>query len=141
MNEKVSVQTVLLVDDDPEALAAGCIAIGARYPVLTASSGEEALRVARKTKPTVIVLDVMMPGGKNGFTVFHELKEDPDTRDIPVIFLTSVNRSTHLAFGPDELERQLGCRPAAFIEKPISSDELVHVVAGVIGDHGGCLVR
>ena len=129
------VRTVLVVDDDPEELALTCKTLGSRYPVLAATTGEGALRTVRSAQPSVIVLDIMMPGGKNGFAVFHELQGDPVTRDIPVIFLTNVNQSTGLSFGPAELRRYLGKEPAAFLEKPVSASELLFNVAKLM-DHG-----
>ena len=128
---------VLVVDDDPEELASTCRALGSRYPVLAATSGEGALRTARSAPPSVIFLDVMMPGGKDGFAVFHELQSDPVTRDIPVIFLTNVNHATGLPFGSKELGKYLGTEPAGFLEKPASANQLLFSVANLI-DRGEC---
>lgn len=128
--------TVLLVDDDPNSLAAGSRAIGSRYPVMTAMSGEEALRLAQQTQPTVIVLDVMLQGQTNGLAVFRELRARSATRDIPVVFLTGGNRAMALSFSADELERHLGHRPAASIEKPVASETLLQTVADAVACHG-----
>lgn len=130
-NSKDEVLTALVVEDDPEQLASDCKALGMRFLVLAATCGEDALRIARNAQPTVIVLDVMMPGGKDGFTVFRELHDDPATRGIPVIFLTAVNRATGLCFGPREIHRHLGAEPAAFLEKPVSADQLRRAVTEV----------
>ena len=120
---------VLVVDDDPVALAADCkILGGAEFAVLTATCGDDALRVARSARPAVIVLDVMLPGGKDGFTIFRELRGDPVTQSIPVIFLTGVNQATDLAFGAREIGRYLGTEPAAFLEKPVSAELLLRAI-------------
>jgi len=58
------------------------------YNVVTASDGKEALEKVAREQPDLVVLDVMMPF-LDGFEVLHELKKDPDTRDIPVIMLTA----------------------------------------------------
>ncbi len=121
--------TVLVVDDDPEELASTCEVLGSRYPVLTVTSGEDALRVARQVRPSAIVLDVMMAGGKDGFTTFHELQQDPATRHIPVVFLTNVGKAAGLPFGSAELGKYLGGTPAAFLEKPVSTEKLLRAVA------------
>lgn len=123
---------VLVVDDDPEALAFACKALGAISTVLAATCATDAIRMARESRPHVIVLDVIMQGGDNGFAILRELNADPLTRDIPVIFLTSVNEATGLAFGPEELHRYLGKEPAAFLEKPVSPDRLVAEVTRVM---------
>ncbi len=124
--------TVLVVDDDSDELAAACKALGARHPVMAATSGDDALRAARATVPAVIVLDVMLAGGKDGFTVFRELQRDPVTRGIPVIFLTNVARATGLPFGPEAIETYLAARPAAFLEKPVPAERLLQTVARVL---------
>lgn len=60
-----------------------------KYEVITASDGEEGLEKARATKPTIILLDVMMPK-MNGMQVLEKLKADPDTKHIPVIILSNL---------------------------------------------------
>lgn len=137
MTKDAHTPTVLVVDDDCEELALTCKVLGAHYPVLAATSGEDALRTARETIPCVIVLDVMMSGGKDGFATFHELQTDPATRNIPVIFLTNVGKATGLPFGSAELGRYLGREPAAFLEKPASADKLLSVVARFVDDRKG----
>ena len=58
------------------------------YVVVTAGDGREALEKVAVEQPDLVVLDVMMPY-LDGFEVLHEMKKDPDTRDIPVIMLTA----------------------------------------------------
>jgi two-component system cell cycle response regulator len=81
------------------------------YDVLTASDGVTALAVAAKEKPDIILLDVMMPG-MDGFDVCRRLKDDPETRHIPVVLVTALDgradRITGLEAGADE-----------FLTKPI----------------------
>lgn len=124
---------VLVVDDDPEGLRAACEALGPRFPVLTAASGLDALRVARGTRLRAVVLDVMLSGGMDGFAVFGELQRDPATRRVPVIFLTGVNRATGLPFGAGALGRYLGAEPAAFLEKPVSAAALLAEMEKILG--------
>jgi DNA-binding response OmpR family regulator len=59
------------------------------FTIVQASNGEEALAKAHELKPNVILLDIMMPK-INGFDVLKQLKEDPDTQNIPVILLTAL---------------------------------------------------
>lgn len=131
--KKGDARTVLVVDDDPEWLEFLSKAIGSEYPVLCAASGEDAIRRAQSVTPDVIVLDVMMPGGKDGFTTYSELQRDPRTRDIPVLMLTEVNRKTKLAFGAEDMKQYLGKAPAAFLEKPISVDRLLGEIRKALG--------
>lgn len=79
---------VLAVDDDPDALEAIAEALGTLgYTVWQAEDGPAALALAREQAPDVILLDVVMPV-MNGYEVCRQLKRDPQTRLIPVVFLT-----------------------------------------------------
>lgn len=83
---------VLVVDDDPgflEVMQAKLESQG--YKTLTASDGNEAIIVAQKQNPAVILMDIEMPH-KDGFTAAAELATDPKTKDIPTIFVTNLNR-------------------------------------------------
>ncbi|MBI3985961.1 MAG: response regulator [Lentisphaerae bacterium] len=122
------VQTVLVVDDDPEWLEFLSKAIGSEYPVLSATNGDDAVRRAQRTCPDVIVMDVMMPGGKDGFAAYSDLQRDSRTCDIPVIMLTDVNRKLGLAFGAEDMNRYLDKAPSVFLEKPVSADRLLDEV-------------
>ena len=83
--------TLLLVDDTPVNLMVAVESLELDgYEVLVAVDGEEALKRAEKTLPDLILLDVMMPG-MDGFEVCRRLKGQVSTRDIPVIFMTSLN--------------------------------------------------
>jgi len=104
---------VLAVDDVPENLGLlGELLQGAGYGVKAASSGPAALRyAAREPIPDLILLDVMMPD-MDGYQVMEALQHDPDTRDIPVIFLTALNAT-------EEEERGFQLGAADYITKPI----------------------
>ena len=125
---------VLVVDDDLEYVSLLSRALGATYAVTVAADGEEAIMKARIAKPDVIVLDVMMPGGKDGFSTFCELRKDPATRNIPVIMCSEVGRKTGLPFGGESMEQFLGAAPAAFLEKPISAERLLDELRKVLDD-------
>ena len=68
------------------------------YTVLTASDGEEALRLARAELPALMLLDIVMPK-RNGFEVCEELKSDPATRGIYVILLTAMGQERYMDEG------------------------------------------
>ena len=83
-------KTILIVEDDPLMNRMyQKIFKFEKYDVLTASNGEEGLEKARQTKPTLILLDIMMPK-MNGLEVLGKLKSDPDMKGIPVIMLTNL---------------------------------------------------
>lgn len=83
-------KVVLLVDDDPLIIRMYQRKLAADgYHVLIASNGEEALAQVVKTKPRLILLDVMMPK-MNGVETLKALKGQPNTKDIPVVILTNL---------------------------------------------------
>jgi signal transduction histidine kinase/DNA-binding response OmpR family regulator len=112
-------RVVLVIDDDPNALdLIGRTLQGAGVRVVTASDGQEALRLARTLHPAAITLDVMMPG-MDGWAVLEALKADPETRDIPVVMVTMTDdRALGTALGATE-----------FLTKPVQRRELVRLLA------------
>ena len=82
------------------------------YEVLTAEDGEEALRLARSTRPDLILLDIMMPG-KDGFAVCRELKSDPATRETYIILLTAMGQER-------DMEQGYQCGADEYMTKPFS---------------------
>ncbi|WP_095171616.1 two-component system response regulator [Pseudomonas sp. Irchel 3H3] len=82
--------TLLVVDDTPDNLLLMTDVLKDRYRVKVANSGEKALRLLQgDSLPDLILLDVMMPG-LSGHEVARRLKDDPHTREIPIIFLTAM---------------------------------------------------
>ncbi len=104
--------TILVVDDEPGNLALMNGLLRDRYSVKGANSGERALQIIRETRPNLILLDIVMPG-LSGYDVCRELKADPQLRDIPVIFLSSMGEAASEKLGFD-----LGA--VDYITKPIS---------------------
>lgn len=83
-----SQETVLIVDDNPENIDVLVAALEADFKVKISRSGEKALAIAASdAPPSIILLDIIMPG-MDGYEVCRQLKQDPKTSDIPVIFVT-----------------------------------------------------
>jgi CheY-like chemotaxis protein/anti-sigma regulatory factor (Ser/Thr protein kinase) len=85
------VKSVLLVDDEPEALQLFTRVLssaGRAYDVLQAKNGRRALSLLRERRPDVVLLDLIMPG-MDGFQVLQEKSQDPAIRDIPVVVVSS----------------------------------------------------
>jgi diguanylate cyclase (GGDEF)-like protein len=93
-------QSVLLVDDAPANLEALNAVLGADYDLIFATSGQEALDLARDQLPDLILLDVMMPG-MDGYEACRQLQADPRTKGIPVIFVTAMDHEEDEAAGLD----------------------------------------
>lgn len=88
---KINLKTILIVDDAPENLTVLSELLQPAYLVRAATSGAKALRIALTApRPDLILLDVMMPG-MDGYQVFEQLRSNPATFDIPVIFVTAMD--------------------------------------------------
>lgn len=89
MQAPPSTERILVVDDEPEIVALVTYHLAkVGYRVATSASGQEALDLARRERPSLIVLDLMLPG-LSGFDVLEQLRSDESTRDIAVLMLTA----------------------------------------------------
>ncbi|MGH2528237.1 MAG: response regulator [Actinomycetota bacterium] len=116
---------ILIVDDDPVILR--LLQINFRlegYEVDSASRGDEALRRAREAVPDVVVLDIMMPG-VDGFDVLRQLKEDPASRDVPVILLSARSQD-------EDRLRSYALGVEVYVTKPFDPAHLVEIVRRVL---------
>lgn len=118
--------TLLVVEDNPQNLKLAQLLLQrAGHQVLTAADGEEGLRVARASRPQLVLMDVQMPG-VDGLTVTRQLKADPETARIRIVALTA------LAMKGDA-ERILAAGCDAYLAKPFQYTELIGVVDRVLG--------
>ncbi|HSV26430.1 MAG TPA: response regulator [Sedimentisphaerales bacterium] len=85
--------------------------------VLAARSGAQALEMIRQEKPDIILLDVMMPE-MSGFEVCRQVRNDPDSKHIPIIMVTALNE-----FG--DIQRGINCGTDDFLSKPVNRWELI----------------
>jgi two-component system phosphate regulon response regulator PhoB len=118
-------ERVLVVDDEPDIVALVVYHLAkAGYRVSTAGSGPDALTIARRDKPGLVVLDLMLPG-LSGFDVLEQLRADPATRQIAVLMLTArkdePDRIRGLTLGADD-----------YLTKPFSPQELVLRVGAIL---------
>lgn len=107
---------ILLVDDTATNIDLLVAILGADYELSVALNGKAALEDVRSMPPDLILLDVMMPG-LNGFEVCEQLKADPATADIPVIFVTALN-------DVDDTARGFAVGGVDYVTKPIEPDIL-----------------
>ncbi|MFP3041565.1 response regulator [Treponema primitia] len=103
---------IVLVDDDVTSLALGKSILAPQYDIITIPSGEKLFILLERVQPTLILLDVEMPG-MNGYDVLKKIKSIPQFVDIPVVFLTSRSDSS------SELEG-LNLGAIDYISKPFS---------------------
>lgn len=117
--------SILVVDDEPDVARTVAVNLEARgFKVLTAVNGEDGLKLARENPPGVAVLDIMLPD-IDGFEIARRLKDEPATRDIPIIFISA------RAQKEDQI-RGIEAGAAEYITKPFSTEELCRAVEGVL---------
>jgi PAS domain S-box-containing protein len=118
---------VLVIDDDPQAQDLLKRALeGEGYTVIAASSGEQGLELARRLKPSLITLDIMMPD-MDGWAVLRALKADPELQEIPVIMISIV--------GDEQLGYTLGAVQS--LTKPVDRQALLQTVRQYASPSGG----
>lgn len=111
-------QLILIVDDNPEnrkVLLSFLINKG--YEVGSSRDGYKAIEFVKNEKPDLILLDIMMPG-MDGFEVCEKLKSNPETKHIPVIFLTSKTCT-------EDIVRGFKSGAVDYVSKPFNSEELI----------------
>jgi two-component system sensor histidine kinase/response regulator len=126
-NQTTKQGTVLLVEDQPEHIDVVKAALDAHFTVKIATHGELGLRIAKQGNLDLILLDIMMPG-LDGFEVCRQLKEDPSTQDIPVVFLTAKQNFDDETYG-----LRLGAMD--FIRKPSNPAVILARVTNLVELH------
>lgn len=117
----MATKKILIVDDSPTQMHIMTTALqGKGYSIITAKDGEQALELAAKEQPNLMLLDVILPK-KNGFQVCRQIKTSPDTKDIKVILVTSKGQET---------DRFWGLKQGAdeYLTKPFVETELLALV-------------
>lgn len=113
--------TILLIEDNTEmAENISSILRLAHYRVLSANDGKTGVQLAHESRPDLILCDIMMPD-LDGYTVFHILNKDPDTTNIPFIFLTAKSEKADVRYGMN-----LGADD--YMTKPFDGHDLLKVV-------------
>jgi CheY-like chemotaxis protein len=131
-------KTVLLVDDDVDLLDINRLTLEkAGFAVLTAENGSEGFAAATAQPVDVAVLDVMMDTPTEGFVLARRLRDDPRTKHIPLLILTSVNTENE-AIGSfvrfSDRDRDKQWLPVdRFVDKPVKPEDLVSIVRTLAG--------
>ncbi len=124
-NPAVTGERILVVDDEPDIVALVAFhLVKAGYRVSTASSGPDAINLAKQDLPSLIILDLMLPG-MSGFEVLEALRAGDATRDVAVLMLTARREE------PDRI-RGLSLGADDYLTKPFSPQELVLRVGAIL---------
>ena len=129
--------TILIVDDEPtnvDMLSQELDEEG--YTLLTAYGGEEALIKVQEHQPDLILLDILMPR-RGGIAMYHDLKHNEETRNIPVIIITAIAKVDSGPLGvhfKDIMmrESQDTWPPDGYIEKPINGDKMLKLIRDLL---------
>ncbi len=125
---------VLVVDDDPDVRLFSVTVLEENgYTPLEAANGEEGLKMIKKEKPELIILDVLMPR-QSGIRLYRELKTDKLFKNIPIIILSGIAKKTFLRsqkalteFGGKEVPE-----PKIYLEKPVEPEVLAGEIKKIL---------
>jgi twitching motility two-component system response regulator PilH len=118
-------KTILVVDDSPTALKITSDTLTEQgFKVVSASDGEEALDIAARVHPDLIVLDIILPK-KNGFQVCRQLKTESATAGIKILMLSSKNQASDRFWGQKQ-------GADAYITKPFDDEELLAAIEALL---------
>ena len=118
---------ILIVDDQAEVRELVEVTLMVEdFRIFKAASGEEAVKIAKKEKPDLIIMDIMMPGGMDGLAATRIIKHDPDTSSVKIIILTAKAQK-------NDIERGLEAGADEYFIKPFSPLDLIRKVEEVLG--------
>lgn len=120
---------ILIAEDEPSILESlDFILRRAGWTIRSVTDGDAALEAARRLRPRLVVLDVMLPK-RTGFDVLKQIRGNPELRDMPVLILTAKGQQQDR-----RIAEELGAN--AFVTKPYSNAEVVEVVRRMLGEDG-----
>jgi CheY-like chemotaxis protein len=111
---------ILVVDDEPNIVTLLRVNLRDHYEVMDAYCGEEAIKKAKEEKPDLITMDVMMPA-MDGLTVSQELKNNPLTKDIPIVIISAKTQT-------EDKFKAIEAGADDYITKPFTKSELKEVI-------------
>lgn len=122
----MDIHKVMLVDDEPDIRKIGQMSLErvGHWATVMATSGSEAIELALRERPDVILLDVMMPG-MDGPTTFQRLREQPSLAHIPIIFLTAKVQQS-------EIDRYHSLGAAGVLRKPFDPLSLPEEISSLL---------
>jgi len=124
---------ILVVEDVPNILELLDVTLRFKgYPVVTAGNGEEALQIVPQEKPALVITDIMMPK-MDGYTLAFNLRRNPETSQIPIIFLSA----TYVT--PEDKAFAMSLGAVRFMEKPVDTEDFLLTVAEVLTNSHGAL--
>jgi len=129
-------KTVLIIDDNPDYLfTMKTFLLRNGFRVLTADDGRKALELVQQEHPDLILLDVMMEALYSGFEVCKRVKNDPSTRDIPIIGISAMKDELGVQFDSSRDAEYFS--PDAFFDKPVDKNALLKSIVELLAGPSG----
>jgi CheY-like chemotaxis protein len=136
---------ILIVDDDPDNVSIISLIVEDNgFSSISATNGKEGYELAKKEKPDLITLDLIMPA-QSGIMMFQDLKKDPELCNVPVVIISGASEITGVdlknfifkqSVGGEKVVETSGMgkysAPNAFVEKPVNPDELVKIINNLL---------
>src|SRR6266498_946548 len=117
---------LLIIEDDPDILKLLDATLTFKgYRVITARNGKEGLEAIQVKRPAIVITDIMMPK-LDGFGLVHRIRINPETRDIPVVFITA----TYVAYEDREFALHIGA--TRFLQKPVDLERFLATIAELL---------
>jgi CheY-like chemotaxis protein len=139
MGEAVQKKILIVEDDQDQSEAIRLVLDKEGYVTLSAADSAEGLAKARSEKPDLVLLDVMMPTGTEGFHFVWDLRRDPDKKlaEMPIIVLTAIHQTTPLKLYPQQSDTAYGpyeyLPVQAFFDKPVEFPRLLAEIKKLLG--------
>ena len=112
---------ILIVEDDPQLQEIyQTIFSQEGFHTIPVTDGKQGLFMVKSQKPDLVLLDLMLPGGMNGFDVLEEIKRNEETKNIPVIIMTNLDSEAKMA-------KKIGC-DYYFIKSNVQIEEIIKVI-------------
>jgi len=139
--DRAAGKMILIVEDDPDVAEATRIVLETSgYQTRLAASAEEGMREVLAHPPDLVLLDVMMPTGTEGFHFVWQVRAsaEPACRNLPIVIVSAIHARTRLRFYPEQSDgvyRPYEYLPVqGFLDKPASSEALLATVARVLAE-------
>ena len=117
---------IAVIDDDHDILDASSLVLSAKgYDVITADNPDDGYKIVKEKKPDLIILDVMMSEPDDGFFLAQKFRREKLTT--PILMYTSISKTVGMEYGSSDM-----VPVDEFVEKPISSDELLSKVKNLL---------
>lgn len=133
---------ILVVDDDPDFVEATRLLLESQsYEVVTAFNAEQAIEMVQTERPDLMLLDIMMPEGTEGFHVVWRVRNQlpEELADTPIIIVTGLHKYTQVRVYPDDSDGTY--KPGeylpvqGFMDKPVDPADLLSQVAEILHEH------